>query len=488
MLVLTPIAPAPTGNGLAMRMWSLTRAALRVADVVLVVVPIAGESGFPTPECSGLTVLGDLSPSLGRTGEGPVAWLRNPTWRRWFELARPLHPLVQRVSPDAAGEIVRRMSDTSIDGVIVGRLGLSLLGCAIAEQLGCGLFIDADDDDVTFHDERGEHELAAAAGRVSALTFPAAVVVTGASDDVVAKLMARYGINAERWPNCVVLPKRYVQPPGSSRVLFLANFTYSPNVEGAFWLVHEVLPQLPSQFRITLVGACDMRVSGLAGPRVRVTGPVAEVGPLYADADVVAVPLFTGSGSRIKVLEAFAHRRPVVSTPKGAEGIEADPGVHFLSATSTREFAAALKSASEQPAAGKRVSSAFDLVRECYSDDAVAQIGAELISRSLLAMQSVGRPTITVMTARPDVTAAPRAVPALEVNEAEDGIVIYNVALDEVHYLNHTASAIFDHCTGAFTIAEIAEQIQALYELPSAPVKEVEDCVADFVARKLVTA
>lgn len=92
------------------------------------------------------------------------------------------------------------------------------------------------------------------------------------------------------------------------------------------------------------------------------------------------------------------------------------------------------------------------------------------------------------MTARPDITAAPRAVPALEVNEAEDGVVIYNAALDEVHYLNPTATAIFDHCTGALTIAEIAAQIQALYELPSAPVKEVGECVADLVARKLVTA
>lgn len=488
MLVLTPIAPGPTGNGLAMRMWSLTSAALRVADVVLVVVPIAGESGFPTPECIGLTVLGDLSARLGRSDRAAVAWLRNPIWRRWFELARPLHPLVQRVSPDAAGEIVARISDTSIDGVIVGRLGLTFLGCAIAEQLGCELFIDSDDDDVTFHDERGEHELAAAAGRVAELTFPRAAVVTGASDDVVARLTARYGISAERWPNCVELPDTYVQPPGSSRVMFLANFTYSPNVEAAFWLVHEVLPQLPPQFRITLAGACDMRVSRLAGPRVRVTGAVPEVGPLYADADIVAVPLFTGSGSRIKVLEAFAHRRPVVSTPKGAEGIEAEPGIHFLSATSAREFATALKSASEQPAAGQRVSTAFDLVRERYSDEVVARIGAELISRSLLAMQSARRPTITAMTARPDVTAAPRVVPALEVNEAEDGVVIYNAALNEVHYLNHTATAVFDHCTGALTIAEIAAQIQALYELPAAPVKEVMECVADFVARKLVTA
>jgi glycosyltransferase involved in cell wall biosynthesis len=371
-------------------MWSLTRAALRVADVVLVVVPIAGETGFPTPECSGLTVLGDLSPSLSRTGEAAVAWLRSPRWRRWYELAMPLYPLVARVSPDIADEIVTHVSDSSINGVVVGRLGLSFVGRAIAEQLGCGLFIDSDDDDVTFHDERGEHELSAAAGRVAALTFPAAAVVTGASDEVVANLVARYGITAQRWPNCVKLPERHVQPPGSSRVLFLANFTYSPNVEGAFWLVHEVLPQLPPQFRLTLAGACDTRVESLAGPRVRVTGPVVEVGPLYADADVVAVPLFTASGSRIKVLEAFAHRRPVVSTPKGTEGITAVPGVHFLSATSTRDFATALMSACEHPTAGTRVSAAFDLVRERYGDEVVVRIGGQLISRSLLAMESPG--------------------------------------------------------------------------------------------------
>jgi glycosyltransferase involved in cell wall biosynthesis len=388
VLVLTPIAPAPTGNGLAMRMWSLTRAALRVADVVLVVVPIAGESGFPTPDCTGLTVLDDLSTSEGRSVPAAVDWLRKPTWRRWFEHASPLHPLVQRVSPNTAAEIVARLAHTTVDGVIVGRLGLSLLGCAIAEQLGCGLFIDSDDDDVSLHHERGEHEIAAAAGRVAELTFPMAAVVTGASNDVVARLTARYGISAERWPNCVALPDSYVQPPGSGRILFLANFTYPPNVEGAVWLVHDVLPQLPPRYQITLAGACGTEVSRLAGPRVRVTGAVAEVGPLYADADVVAVPLLTGSGSRIKVLEAFAHRRAVVSTPKGAEGIEVDPGVHFLSATSAPEFATALEAATEQPAAAPRVSAAFDYVRERYSDEVVARIGADLITRSLLAMQS----------------------------------------------------------------------------------------------------
>src|SRR5690606_28854424 len=63
---------------------------------------------------------------------------------------------------------------------------------------------------------------------------------------------------------------------------------------------------------------------------VRLIGRVADVGPEYGDADAVIVPIRGGGGTRIKVLEAFAHGRPVVSTSMGIEGIEATPETHYL--------------------------------------------------------------------------------------------------------------------------------------------------------------
>lgn len=79
----------------------------------------------------------------------------------------------------------------------------------------------------------------------------------------------------------------------------------------------------------------------LAGePEVTVTGPVADVTPWYESAHAVIVPVRAGGGTRIKILEALAHRRPVVSTTVGAEGLGATPGRHLLVADSPVDFAA----------------------------------------------------------------------------------------------------------------------------------------------------
>ena len=63
--------------------------------------------------------------------------------------------------------------------------------------------------------------------------------------------------------------------------------------------------------------------------------------PELARADVVAVPIRYGSGTRVKILEAFAHRIPVVSTTLGAEGLGLKPDEHFLAADEPSAFAAA---------------------------------------------------------------------------------------------------------------------------------------------------
>ncbi len=60
-----------------------------------------------------------------------------------------------------------------------------------------------------------------------------------------------------------------------------------------------------------------------------------------ARASVAVVPLRYGSGTRVKILESFAHRVPVVSTTVGAEGLDVEDGVHLLVADDPEEFAAA---------------------------------------------------------------------------------------------------------------------------------------------------
>ena len=91
-----------------------------------------------------------------------------------------------------------------------------------------------------------------------------------------------------------------------------------------------------------LVGRPGPNVTQLHQPRmVTVVGAVPTMEEELARASVAVVPVRFGSGTRVKILESFAHRVPVVSTTLGAEGLDAEDGVHLLVADDPEEFAAA---------------------------------------------------------------------------------------------------------------------------------------------------
>ena len=74
-------------------------------------------------------------------------------------------------------------------------------------------------------------------------------------------------------------------------------------------------------------------------PEYRYMGYVSELAPYYEQADAVIVPLRAGGGTRIKVLEAFSFKRPVVSTSIGVEGLEVNHEQHLLIADHPQHFA-----------------------------------------------------------------------------------------------------------------------------------------------------
>jgi len=138
------------------------------------------------------------------------------------------------------------------------------------------------------------------------------------------------------------LPVRRRQADEPLRLLFVGSGHYAPYQRGLAWMVEEVLPlvraQVPVQFDV--VGAPPTRP--IAGEGVRYVGRVPRVEPYYDAAHVVVVPVFEGSGTRLKIVEAAAFGRPVVSTRLGAEGLPLTPGAHFLQADGAHDFAAAV--------------------------------------------------------------------------------------------------------------------------------------------------
>ena len=112
-------------------------------------------------------------------------------------------------------------------------------------------------------------------------------------------------------------------------IVFQGTLRYPPNADAARYLVEDVAPRLRALVpgaQIRLVGVAPPALSELDDPpSVTLMGQVPDITDELRRADVIVIPMRYGSGTRIKILEAFAHRIPVVSTTMGAEGLGVRP-------------------------------------------------------------------------------------------------------------------------------------------------------------------
>jgi glycosyltransferase involved in cell wall biosynthesis len=123
--------------------------------------------------------------------------------------------------------------------------------------------------------------------------------------------------------------------PLRKRIVFVGKMDYYPNIEAVIEFAHITWPLVRAQLTgltLTIVGAYPTaEVQSLASiPGVEVTGTVTDVRPYYRDALAAVVPLRTGGGTRLKILEAMAAGVPVVSSALGAEGLLVTPDRDIL--------------------------------------------------------------------------------------------------------------------------------------------------------------
>jgi glycosyltransferase involved in cell wall biosynthesis len=385
VVVLVPIQPSSTGNGLAMRADLLVQAAACHHDVHLVVVPVAGRPPIVRPT---VTPTSSVEVPLKAAGDRStvVDWLRDPTWRDALARLTPLLPPVAAAPPvPVAADVVGHLAGRPVVGVLAARLSLGLPAVAVARRLAVPLVLDADDDDEGLHRARGADRLADRWAEVAQVAFAGATEVLAGSPGDAATLALRHGRPVRTVPNAVPLPAAVLPRPARSDaqvVLVVGTLTYGPNIEGARWLVHEVLPLLPPAVRLHLVGPAAPPVRALAEERVVVHDAVDDLDPVYAAAGVVAVPVRHGSGTRIKVLEAFARGRPVVSTRLGAAGLEVRDGHDLLLADEPEAFAAALLAALDAEVGARLVASARALVAEAYDVATVCDDAGRLLAHA----------------------------------------------------------------------------------------------------------
>jgi glycosyltransferase involved in cell wall biosynthesis len=188
-------------------------------------------------------------------------------------------------------------------------------------------------------------------------------------------------------PNAVRVPVSVGLKPrgGPFTFLFVGTLGYYPNEDGIRYFCSCVLPLIrqtaPRAFNVTIVGAgATDAIRQLAHvPEVVLVGAVPDVAPYYRDADAVVVPVRAGGGTRIKVLEAFSYRRPVVSTSIGMEGIAARDEEHVLLGDTADVFAErCVRLMRDSASADRLTENAFSLVRRAHSLEAVARTVAAL--------------------------------------------------------------------------------------------------------------
>jgi glycosyltransferase involved in cell wall biosynthesis len=150
-------------------------------------------------------------------------------------------------------------------------------------------------------------------------------------------------------PNGVNIPeKRYnvaVNEEIPQFLLFCGSLWSVPNAEGLYWFCKEIWPKILHQFpklKLLVVGIGELPEKysdTYSTTSTEFTGAVDDVKPYYNKAAVSIVPLLTGSGTRLKILEAMGMGVPVVSTTIGAEGIDYKDGKEILIADEENDFA-----------------------------------------------------------------------------------------------------------------------------------------------------
>ena len=200
--------------------------------------------------------------------------------------------------------------------------------------------------------------------------YGACTVVSEREKELLVKMNT--GIDAiEVVPNCINIQDYFGvnEIPQANILIFTGSFNYYPNYEAMVWFVNHVFPIIESQ-----IPDIKLFITGDHGNRflseksnIVLTGYVKDVKSLIAKSWISVVPILSGGGTRLKILEAMGLRTPVVTTTKGAEGLSVRNGSNILIGDSPAEFAAHITKLTNEPAMREEIAkNALQFVRDHY--------------------------------------------------------------------------------------------------------------------------
>ncbi|MBI3681710.1 MAG: glycosyltransferase [Acidobacteria bacterium] len=370
-LILSPEPPYPLNGGGALRTASLLEYLARrcLVDLVLFAVDGASDPAEGLPQGLVRNLLKIPLPAHSRSLPARVA-------RNGWRMVRGVPPLLDRFR--ARDEILRQW--------LPGRryaLGLiEHFWCApyldVIAPFCRRVLLDLHNVESVWHERAGAAErwpvsaghqrFASASRRLEEQLLPrfAGLLVASPQDQA---LLPKSAGRAIVYPNSI--PLEACPPPGPKQhaLVFSGNLEYRPNQQAIHWFATQVWPVIRQEWpelRWRILGKNAHAIRGLVSqdPRIALTGPVENAVAELASAEIAIVPVLAGSGTRVKILEAWAASLPVVSTTLGAEGLDALPGEHILLADRPADFAASISELLGAPERRSRLGSAGRILLE----------------------------------------------------------------------------------------------------------------------------
>ena len=175
-----------------------------------------------------------------------------------------------------------------------------------------------------------------------------------------------------------------------NQVVFTGSYDWMPNSDAAEWYFQEILPRIRTaipQVVTWIVGkepSARMRQFAESDPAFRVTGRVDDVRPYIAQCPVYVVPMRSGSGTRLKVFEAMAAGKAIVSTPAGAEGLPVQHEQNILLADSASDLARqVVRAMGDEPLRRRLGAAAREMIESGFSWNKVAEEFEAILQRTL---------------------------------------------------------------------------------------------------------
>jgi glycosyltransferase involved in cell wall biosynthesis len=360
-LFLCAESPYPTTGGGAMRSASLLEFLAKRYDVDVTLFQESGlpdpRPGFPAGRARRISVIELPRHSRTKGARG---------WRTASRLIRNRAPLIDRFS--GFGTQVSASFNGPYDLAIVEHLW-----CApYVEQIrphARTVLLDAHNIESVWHDRVGRtggalqravfRKFASACRKFERKWMPRYdAVMVASEEDAKHVAVARKFV----YPNCIPAQPRPARKE-EQVIIFSGNLEYQPNISAVRHFNQNIWPLLRKRvpdLTWRIAGKNPGAIAGLINGdrRVHVTGPMDDAIETLASAKIAVVPLLAGSGTRFKIIEAWAACTPVISTHLGAEGLPYTAGEHLLICDDPSEFAEAVAFLLEAPEARAQLAEA----------------------------------------------------------------------------------------------------------------------------------